>query len=147
MRGEFQFREGYVYKMPVHFSGFPFYPVRVTHGDMTAMLIEFETDESALARFIPEDFELLRPAVTVQFANFRDVEWMSNGEYRLIQASAPVRYEGNSEGLEGVYPPGHLGEQGLPDPGRPRGRRHAEGLRRRCFRAPCGRPLVFRRRV
>lgn len=104
MRGQFRFQKNYVYKMPVHFSGFPFYPVRVTHGDMTAILVEFETDESALVRFIPEDFELLRPVVAVQFANFRDVEWMSNGEYRLIQVSAPVRYEGNPEGLEGVYP-------------------------------------------
>ena len=104
MRGKFRFEENYVYKMPVHFSGHPFFPVRTTHGDMTAIQVQFETDEDALLQYLPGDFELLEPAVTVQFVNFRDVEWMSNGEYRLIQVSVPVRYEGNEEGLVGVYP-------------------------------------------
>ncbi len=104
MRGKFRFQEGFAYKMPVHFLGSYFYPFRVTHGDMTSIVVRFETDEEALLQFIPKDFELLEPVVTVQFANFRDVEWMSNGEYCLIQVAAPVRYAGNSEGLEGVYP-------------------------------------------
>lgn len=104
MRGQFRFQDDHVYKMPVHFSGAPFFPARVTHGDMRALIVRFETEETALARFIPEDFELLQPEVSVQFVNFREVEWMSNGEYRLIQVSAPVRYGAGSGALDGVYP-------------------------------------------
>ena len=103
MRGLFRFNEEFVYKMPVHFGGDPFYPVRTVYGDMTCLGVSFRTEEDALLRFIPEDFEMLEPVVNVQYANCRDVDWMAGGEYRLIQASVPVRYEGNSEGLVGEY--------------------------------------------
>lgn len=103
MRGLFRFEENHSYKMPVHFGGVPFYPVRTTHHDMTCICVSYETEMEALARFVPEDFEILEPVVNVQFANSRDVEWMSGGEYRLIQFSTPARYEGNDEGLTGEY--------------------------------------------
>ena len=104
MRGKFSIRKDYVYKMPVHFGGEPFVPVRTVYGDMTTICLKFETDQEALLKIIPEDFELLEPVVNVQYANCREVDWMSGGEYRLIQLSSPVRYVGNSEGLEGEYP-------------------------------------------
>lgn len=104
MRGKFRIQEDFTPRMPVHFSGVPFYPYRINYGDMTAIGVQFETDEESLTRFIPEAFELLRPEVSVQFADFRDVAWMSKGQYRLIEVIAPVRYEGNDEGLEGVHP-------------------------------------------
>ncbi len=103
MRGQFSFKDNFVYKMPVHFSGHLFYPVRVVYGDMTCVSVPFETDPSRLVRFIPEDFELTAPRVDVQYSNCRDVDWMAGGEYRLIQASVPVKYVGNGEGLVGDY--------------------------------------------
>jgi len=103
LRGKFSIRKDYVYKMPVHFGGEPFVPVRTVYGDMTTICVKFETDQEALLKIIPEDFELLEPVVNVQYANCREVDWMSGGEYRLIQLSSPVRYTGNPEGLEGQY--------------------------------------------
>ena len=41
--------------------------------------------------------------MVIGYANARDVEWMSGGEYRLIQATVPVGYVGNNEGLTGEY--------------------------------------------
>ena len=90
--------------MQVHFGGYDFAPVSTVYGDMTTIMMGFETDQEELLKLIPEDFELLQPVVHVQYANCREVDWMSGGEYRLIQLSSPVRYEGNSEGLEGEYP-------------------------------------------
>lgn len=103
MRGKFTINDDLVYKMPVHFGGESFYPVRTVYGDMTCMCVQFETVKESLLKLIPDDFYLLEPLINVQFANCRDVDWMSGGEYRLIQLSAPVRYAGNSEGLVGEY--------------------------------------------
>ena len=102
-RGKFKLKDDHIYKMPVHFGGDPFYPVRTVYRDMTGISIQFETDQEALLEIIPHDFELLEPVVNVQFSNCRDVDWMAGGEYRLIQVASPVRYVGNSEGLEGQY--------------------------------------------
>lgn len=103
MKGKFKIKDDLVYKMPIHFSGEPFYPVRTVYGDMTTISISFETDEDALLNIIPEDFDLISPTVNVQFAECRDIDWMSGGEYRLIQASAPVRYVKNEEVIDGEY--------------------------------------------
>jgi len=103
MRGKFKFQDDYIYKMPVHFGGLPFYPIRAVYGDMLGISIQYETDQEALLQYIPEDFEIREPIVSVQYTNCRDVVWMSGGEYRLIQVTAPVTYLGNSEGLSGDY--------------------------------------------
>jgi len=103
MRGKFMLKDEFVYKMPVHFGGEEFFPVRTVYGDMNCISLQFETRLDSLLQLIPDDFELLEPLVNVQYANCRDVDWLSGGEYRLIQASAPVRYIGNSEMLLGEY--------------------------------------------
>ncbi len=103
MQGKFRLKEDHVYKMPVHFGGSPFYPVRTVYGDMTVISVQYETEEEALLQLLPEDFDLLEPLVNVQYANCREVDWMAGGEYRLIQASVPARYRGNDEGLLGEY--------------------------------------------
>lgn len=103
MRGKFKLRDDYVYKMPVHFGGYPFYPVRTEYRDMLIIILKYETKPEALLQYIPEDFELQEPVVAIQFSNSRDVDWMSGGEYRLIQTTAPVKYLGNPEGLCGDY--------------------------------------------
>ena len=103
MKGKFKFQDDYIYKMPAHFGGSPFYPIRAVYGDMLGISVQYETDQDALLQYIPEDFELREPVVSVQYTNCRDVVWMSGGEYRLIQVSAPVKYLGNSDGLSGDY--------------------------------------------
>lgn len=63
----------------------PFYPVRVVYGDNTVICVDYETDENALLSYIPEDFELKEPVVSVQYTNCRDVDWMigeSTGSFR-----------------------------------------------------------------
>jgi len=102
-KGKFVFDADFIYKMPAHFGGDPFHPIRVVYGDNTVISVDYETDEDALLNYIPEDFELKEPVVNVQYTNCRDVDWMIGGEYRLIQVTTPVKYVGNSEGLEGVY--------------------------------------------
>lgn len=103
MRGKFKFRDDYLYKMPVHFSGAPFYPWSVVHGDMLCILVQYETDPKALVQYLPEVFELREPIVNVQYSNCREVAWMSNGEYRLFQITVPVLYKVKSEEISGEY--------------------------------------------
>lgn len=103
MRGKFELKGDMVYKMPVHFGGDPFYPVRTVYGDMTVLSLGFYTEEGALLEMLPKQFDLKDPVVNIQFAECRDVDWMSGGEYRLIQASVPVTYMGSEESLDGEY--------------------------------------------
>ena len=103
MRGKFKLQKDFCYKMPPHFGGDPFYPARVVYPDMSVLMMKYQTDQDALLQFIPEEFELLEPAVNLQFSNCREIEWMAGGEYRLFQVSAPVRFMGNTEGLVGEY--------------------------------------------
>ncbi|HOR42596.1 MAG TPA: acetoacetate decarboxylase family protein [Atribacterota bacterium] len=103
MKGKFKFKDDFVYKMPVHFGGNPFYPVRTVYHDMTSISIEYETDQNMLLEYIPEDFDLSAPVVKVQYNNSRDIDWMAGGEYRLIQVTVPVKYLGNSEEITGEY--------------------------------------------
>ena len=77
MRGKFKFQDDFIYKMPAHFGGSPFYPIRAVYGDMLGISVQYETDQDALLQYIPEDFELREPIVSVQYTNCRDVVWMA----------------------------------------------------------------------
>ncbi|MCX7829056.1 MAG: acetoacetate decarboxylase family protein [Thermanaerothrix sp.] len=103
MRGRFSLREDMVYSMPVHFSGRSFEPVVAEYGDMTCVRLGFDTDPEALLGYLPECFDLIEPRVDVQYANCRDVKWMSGGEYRLLQVTVPARYVAGKEVIEGDY--------------------------------------------
>lgn len=103
MKGKFKFQDNYVYKMPVHFGGTAFFPWSVVHEDMLNILVQYETDPKALVQYLPEVFELREPVVNIQYSNSREVAWMSNGEYRLIQVSTPVQYKEKSEEICGEY--------------------------------------------
>ncbi|MDO5563304.1 MAG: acetoacetate decarboxylase family protein [Synergistaceae bacterium] len=105
MRGKFNFRDGFTYRMPVHFRGWPFSrDTRVVYSDVLMMQTEQSTDMEALAQYVPSEFEILRPSVVWGYANCRGVDFMANGEYRIFQASVPVRYIGGEREIEGVYP-------------------------------------------
>jgi acetoacetate decarboxylase len=103
MKGNFKFQDDYIYKMPVHFGGSPYYPWSVVHRDVLCILVQYETDPEALVQYLPEIFELREPLLSIQFSNCKEVEWMSNAEYRLIQISIPVLYKGKSEEISGEY--------------------------------------------
>jgi acetoacetate decarboxylase len=103
MRGKFKLHDDYVYKMPVHFGGTPFYPWKAVYGDMLGLAVQYETDREALLQYLPEVFVLREPVVTVQYTNCRDVVWMSGGEYRLVQVTIPVVFSGKSEEISGDY--------------------------------------------
>ena len=65
MRGKFTLKDEFVYKMPVHFGGEEFFPVRTVYGDMNCISLQFETKQDTLLQLIPNDFELLEPLVNV----------------------------------------------------------------------------------
>lgn len=102
-RGLFRPSEELVYSMPVHFTGRVFQPVMAEYGDMTCIKVSFQTDQEALLRYLPHCFELAEPRVDVQYANCRDVAWMSGGDYRLLQVTMPARYVGEGDEIEGDY--------------------------------------------
>jgi len=105
MKGRFEFKEGYTYHMPVHFREDPTDKVmNPLYSDVFILSADIATEMDALAQFVPRDFDILEPVVTVQYNDCRGVDWMSHGEYRILQFAVPVRYLGNSEGLTGFYP-------------------------------------------
>ncbi|HNY82614.1 MAG TPA: acetoacetate decarboxylase, partial [Thermotogota bacterium] len=79
MRGKFSMKKDWVYKMPAHFLGAPFYPYRAIYPDMLAIEVSYETDAERLLQYLPDVFELRTPVVSIQYSNCRDVEWMSGG--------------------------------------------------------------------
>lgn len=105
MRGLFKPKEGYAHRMPVSLRQYPFDPdVRVVYDDCRVIMVNQKTDEKKLAELIPEEFELLEPVVVWQYTNCRGVDFMMNGEYRIFQASVPVKFIGGDEEYEGSYP-------------------------------------------
>ena len=105
MKGKFEFKEGYSYHMPVHFREDPADKViDPLYGDVFILSADITTEMDALAQFVPKDFEIPEPVVNVQYNDCRGVNWMSHGEYRIVQFGVPVRYLGNDEGLTGIYP-------------------------------------------
>lgn len=68
------------------------------------MNVDQVTDEDALAEYIPEEFEILRPCVSWGYCNCRDVDFLAGGEYIILQATVPVRFDTGTEVIEGPYP-------------------------------------------
>lgn len=105
MRGTFSFKDGYTYRMPVTLRNYPFNrDVRVYYDDCRMFSFDQKTDMEALAPLIPEDFEILKPIVSWEYTNCRGVDFMMNGEYRILQAEVPVRFCGKEDTVEGMYP-------------------------------------------
>jgi acetoacetate decarboxylase len=91
------------YKMPVHFSGYPYQPVENGYHDVVSMIYTYKTDGAGLSRYIPEGFELLRPELTIWYAQCREIDWMAGSRYNLIDVAAPVRFNGRRDSVEGTY--------------------------------------------
>ena len=105
MRGKFCFKDGFTYRMPVHFRGWPFdNGNRPVFSDVLMIQAEQQTGMEALAQYVPPEFEILRPSILWAYSNCRGVDFLSNSEYRILQACAPVKFIGGDEEITGVYP-------------------------------------------
>jgi len=100
----FKFEENKCYRMPAHFGGLVFDPdAKAYYHDVVSLSFTYTTSGDQLAEYLPEGFELTKPELTIQFQQCRQVEWMAGSYYNLIQATAPVRFNGHHDRLEGMF--------------------------------------------
>ena len=99
----FKFEKDKCYRMPAHFGGVPYQPVETCYHDVVNLTCAYTTDGAMLSKYIPEGFELLRPELTVNFSQCREVDWMAGASYNLIDVSAPVRFNGKRDHIEGNF--------------------------------------------
>ena len=105
MKGTFKLQDGYTGRMPVSLRNYPYNKdVRVFYSDCRTLSVDQKTDMEALAPLIPEEFEILSPTVSWQYTNCRGVDFLAQGEYRILQAAVPVRFCGQEDNVEGVFP-------------------------------------------
>ena len=99
----FKFESDKIYRMPAHFGGIVYQPVETCYHDVVNMTFTYTTDGDKLSQYIPEGFELVRPELTVNLCQCRAVEWMAGSAYNLIDVSAPVRFDGKRDQVEGSF--------------------------------------------
>ena len=99
----FKFENDKCYRMPAHFGGYAYQPLETCYHDAVNMTFTYRTDGDRLTEYIPEGFELLRPELSIGFAQCREVDWMAGSAYNLIDVSAPVRFNGKRDRVEGVF--------------------------------------------
>ena len=91
------------YTMPAHFGGTELIPGHVATQRATSLVIAYETDRTHLEKYIPDGFELRAPEVQVMFSTFSEINWLAGGRYNLFNVSAPVRFAGRKDHLDGYY--------------------------------------------
>ena len=99
----FQFENNKCYRMPAHFGGWAYQPAETCYHDVVNMTFTYKTDGNCLSAYIPEGFELLRPELSINFCQCREVDWMAGSAYNLIDVSAPVRFNGRRDHVEGIF--------------------------------------------
>ena len=99
----FQFENDKCYRMPAHFGGYVYQPMEVCYHDVVSMVFTHTTDGDRLAGHLPEGFELLRPELTINFCQCREIDWMAGSAYNLIDVSVPVRFNGRRDRVEGNF--------------------------------------------
>jgi len=99
----FKFESGKCYRMPAHFGGYVYEPAETRYHDVVAMTFTYATDGGRLSGYIPEGFELLRSELSIQFSQCREVDWLAGSGYNLIDVSAPVRFNGLRDTVEGNF--------------------------------------------
>jgi acetoacetate decarboxylase len=97
----FRFAPDTSYLMPAHFGGSPL--SSWTYADVTTVGISYRTDGDALARYVPECFEITQPVVEIGDAMNRGVEWMAAGGYNLVAVNVPVLYRNESDNIAGSF--------------------------------------------
>ena len=100
----FKFEEGKCYNMPAHFGGSVFDPdTKAYYNDIVSLVYRYTTDGDRLSNYIPEGFELIKPELTVTYQQCREVEWLAGSSYNLLTVTAPVRFNGKQDQLEGPF--------------------------------------------
>ncbi len=99
----FMFEDDKCYRMPAHFGGWAYQPTETCYHDVVNITFAYTTDGDRLSDYIPQGFELLRPEVSVGYSQCREVDWMGGSAYNLIDVSAPVRFNGKHDRVEGCF--------------------------------------------
>lgn len=99
----FRFENDKCYRMPAHFGGYAYQPMETCYHDVVNLTFTYATDGDRLSGYIPEGFELLRPELSINFGQCREVDWLAGAAYNLIDVSAPVRFSGRRDRVEGVF--------------------------------------------
>ena len=94
---------GQVYRMPVSFGGHPYVPTENAYHDVTSMMATIQTERSALEKYVPAQFELLRPEFSITFAQNRQIDWLAGGAYNLVDIGVPVRFHGAIDDVMGTF--------------------------------------------
>lgn len=99
----FRLQDDFTYAMPVHFGGNKFDAgAKGTLREM-GFIINYETDRAQLENYIPEEFELRAPEITVGFSQYTECVYLDGRGYNVVSVSAPVRFHGRKDQLDGTY--------------------------------------------
>ena len=99
----FKFESDKCYQMPAHFGGYVYQPAETCYHDVVNLTFTYATNGDRLSQYIPEGFELLRPELCVNYGQCREVDWLAGAAYNLIDVSAPVRFNGQRDRVEGNF--------------------------------------------
>ena len=98
----FRLEDNKCYTMPPYFGGWDFDPdSRSCYGDTITLVFSYTTDGNRLSDYVPEGFELIKPALSVWYQQCRQVDWMAGSGYNLVNVSVPVRFSGEHDRIEG----------------------------------------------
>jgi acetoacetate decarboxylase len=89
--------------MPAHFGGWDYSPTGTIYRDTTQISYTYPTDGNRLTDYLPEGFELLRPELHITYIQSREIEWLGGSAYNLIEVSAPARFQGQQDQVEGFF--------------------------------------------
>ncbi len=100
----FTFDDSKCYMMPAHFGGFDYDPgAELYYRDVVGVTCTYATDGDQLARYLPAGFELMKPELSLQYSQCRQIEWMAGSCYNLIQACVPARFNGRRDQITGQF--------------------------------------------
>jgi acetoacetate decarboxylase len=99
----FRLQDDFTYAMPVHFGGYKFDAGAEGTLREMSLTINYETDRAQLENYIPEEFELLAPEITVSFSQYSECNYLAGGSYNVILVGASVRFYGKKDQLDGLY--------------------------------------------
>ena len=99
----FKFEDNKCYHMPAHFGGWDYSTAGAVYRDTVQISYTYTTDGNRLADYLPEGFELLRPELCITYIQSREIEWLGGSAYNLIEVSAPARFQGQQDQVEGFF--------------------------------------------
>ena len=100
----FIFEPDKIYSMPPFFGGAKYN--KDAEGivkDALIINITEVTDAKLLNNYLPRGFKLLRPELTIGFAQFRQIDFLAGSSYNAVQVTVPVSFNGKRDNLEGNF--------------------------------------------